>query len=359
LKVGYVSPDFRHHAVRHSLEPLLANHDKEVVEVYAYAELAKEDAVTSRYKGYVDHWVPTTGLSDDTLAERIHADAIDILVDLAGQTAKNRLGVFARKPAPVSLTWLGFGYTTGLTAIDYFLADSATAPVGSEGLFAETPWRLPSPGFVYRPAEGMGPVSPLPATERGHVTFGTLTRAIRINHRTIRVWSEILKRVPGSRLVIDSSNFQDTTTQEVLAEKFAAHGISREQLEIGFHSPPWDMLRGMDIGLDCFPHNSGATLFETMYMGVPFVTLVGRPSVGRLGCSLLQGLGHPEWIAWTEEEYIEIAVALATDLPKLSALRAGLRQEMETGPLMDEPAFARKVEAAYREMFAAWSAAKQ
>ncbi len=354
LKVGYVSPDFRHHAVRHCLEPLLAHHHKEVVEVYAYAELYREDATTLRYKGYADHWVATTGLTNVALAERIRADGIDILVDLAGQTAKNRLGAFARKPAPVSLSWLGFGYTTGLTAIDYFLADSATAPAGSEGLFAETPWRLPSPGFVYRPAEGMGPVSPLPATELGHVTFGTLTRAIRINHRTIRVWSEILKRVAGSRLVIDSGNFVDTTLQTALADKFGAHGISRGQLEIGCHSPPWDVLRDMDIGLDCFPHNSGTTLFESLYMGVPFVTLAGRPSVGRLGCSLLQGLGHPEWIAWTEDEYIEIAVALATDLPRLAVLRAGLRQEMETGPLMDEPAFSRKVETAYQEMFAKW-----
>jgi predicted O-linked N-acetylglucosamine transferase (SPINDLY family) len=200
----------------------------------------------------------------------------------------------------------------------------------------------------------MGQVSPLPANERGHVTFGTLTRAIRINHRTIRVWAEILKQVPGARLVIDSSNFQDPAMQTSLAEKFATHGISRERLEIGFHSPPWELLRGMDIGLDCFPHNSGTTLFESMYLGVPFVTLAGRPSVGRLGCSLLQGLGHPEWIAWAEDEYIEIAVALAADLPRLAVLRAGLRQEMETGPLMDEPAFSRKVETAYQEMFAKW-----
>ncbi|MCX5864191.1 MAG: tetratricopeptide repeat protein [Deltaproteobacteria bacterium] len=359
LKVGYVSPDFRNHSVRYFLEPLLANHNKEVVEVYAYAELATEDTTTMRYKGYVEHWIPTTGLTDDALAERIRADGIDILVDLAGQTAQNRLGVFARKPAPVSLSWLGFCYTTGLTAIDYFLADSAMVPIGSEKLFAEKPWRLPSPSFlVYRPAENMGPVSPLPATERRYVTFGTLTRAIRINHRTIRIWSEILKRVAGSRLVIDCGNFNDPSVQTALAEKFVAHGIRREQLEIGYHSPPWDVLRGMDIGLDCFPHNSGTTLLETLYMGVPFVTLAGRPSMGRIGNSILAGVGHPEWTAWTEDEYVEIAVALASDLPHLAALRAGLREEMVAGPLMNEPAFADKVETAYREMFAAWSAEK-
>lgn len=355
LKVGYVSPDFWMHPVRHFLEPLLSRHDKNVVEVYAYAELNREDAVTARYRGYVDHWVPTRGMTDDALAERIRADGIDILVDLAGHTAKNRLQVFARKPAPVSLSWLGFGYTTGLAAVDYMLTDAASAPKGSEGLFSETPWRLTTPVYAFRPAENMGPVSPLPVAQRGYITFGTLTRAVRINHRTIRVWSEILKRVKGARLVIDSRNFQDATMQDALAEKFAAHGIDRGRLEIGHHSPPWDVLRGMDIGLDCFPHNSGTTLFETLYMGVPFVTLAGCPSIGRLGSSILEGIGHPEWIAHAEDEYVEIVVALASDLPKLASIRSGLRREMEMGPLMDEAGFARKVEAAYREMWARWA----
>jgi predicted O-linked N-acetylglucosamine transferase (SPINDLY family) len=302
----------------------------------------------------VDHWVPTRGLTDDALAARIRADGIDILVDLAGHTAKNRLPVFARKPAPVSMSWLGYGCTTGLTAIDYFLTDDAGAPPGSDSLFAEIPWRLVTPGWVYRPAEGMGDISPLPAPAKGYVTFGTLSRSVRINHRTIRVWSALLKRVGGSRLVIDSRNFKEAAMQDALAEKFAAHGIGRGQLEIGWHSPPWEVLRNTDIGLDCFPHNSGVTLFETLYMGVPFVTLQGRPSVGRLGSSILEGVGHPEWIARTEDDYVEIAVALATDRAKLAALRAGLRGEMATGLLMDEPGFARKVETAYREMWKRW-----
>jgi predicted O-linked N-acetylglucosamine transferase (SPINDLY family) len=354
LKVGYVSPDFRNHSVRFFLEPLLAHHDKRAVEIYAYAELAREDAVTERYKGYVDHWVPTRGMQDDLLAERIRGDGIDILVDLAGHTANNRLGVFARKPAPVSVSWLGYGYTTGLTAVDYFLTDVVNTPVGSEELFSEQPWRIETPGYVYRSAQDMGIVSSLPALERGFVTFGMLTRAVRINHRTIRVWSEILKRVAGSRLVIDSASFRDVAMQATLAEKFSAYGISRDRLEIGCHSPPWNVLRGMDIGLDCFPHNSGTTLFETLYMGVPYITLAERPSVGRLGSAILEGVGHPQWIAHAEEEYVEKAVALASDLPKLAALRSNLRGEMEASPLMNEAGFARKVEKAYQEMFAKW-----
>lgn len=354
LKVGYVSPDLCHHSVRHFLEPLLANHDKRAVEVFAYAELSAEDSVTARYRGYVEHWVPTVGMSDAALAERIRADGIDILVDLAGHNGNNRLDAFAHKPAPVSLSWLGFGYTTGLNAIDYFLTDDACAPKGSEPLFSEQPWRLATPALAYRPADGMSEVSALPALERGYVTFGTLTRAVRVNHHTVRVWAQMLNRVPGSQLVMDSSSYRDATMRMELVAKFDAHGIGHERLQIGFHTPPWDVLRDIDIGLDCFPHNSGTTLFETLYMGLPFVTLAGRPSVGRLGSSILIGVGHPEWVAHTEDEYVEKCVALAGDLPALAVLRAGLRDQMRNSALMDEAGFARKVESAYREMFKRW-----
>ena len=200
----------------------------------------------------------------------------------------------------------------------------------------------------------MGEVGPLPALGNGHITFGTLTRSIRINHRTIRVWADLLRVVPDSRLVVDSRSYSFPDVREQLESRFAEHGIPRERLEIGYHTPPWDVLRGIDIGLDCFPHNSGTTLFESAYMGVPFITLAGRPSVGRLGSCILQSLQHTEWIAASEPEYVAKAAALAGDLDNLAKIRAGLRGEMERGPLRDEPAFARKVEAAYREMFRIW-----
>jgi protein O-GlcNAc transferase len=354
LRVGYVSPDFYRHSVRHFLEPLLAAHDKNQVEVYAYAELDREDDMTDRYRRYADHWIASKGMSDDVLAERIRSDGIDILVELAGHTVGNRLLAFARKPAPVSVSWLGYGYTTGLSAIDYYLTDAACAPAGSEGLFAEQPWRVATPAYVYRPAADMGGVGSLPALRRGHVTFGTLTRSVRINHRTIRVWSEILKAVPNSRLVIDSASFKHPAMQERMAARFAEHGIARQRLFIGLHSPPWNLLRGMDIGLDCFPHNSGATLFETLYMGVPVITLAGRPSMGRLGSSILHGAGHPEWIAESEDEYVAKVVELAGDIARLSEIRAALRGQMQASPLMDEAGFARKVEQAYRGMWQNW-----
>ena len=357
LKVGYVTPDFKKHSARYFSLPVMVHHSKQAVETYAYAELIYEDDVTAIYKKHMDHWVPTRGLSDQALAARIRADEIDILVDLTGHAGDGRLGVFARKPAPVTVTWLGCEYTTGLTAIDYILTDHCSAPLGSEHLFSETPWRMDRPHYVYQPAEGMGEVNALPALTTGSVTFGTLTRGIRINHRTIRVWSEILKRVRGARLVIDSRDYRTTYARDLLADKFAAHGIAPDRLQIGCNTPPWDVLRSLDIGLDCFPHNSGTTLFESLYMGVPYITLEGRPSLGRLGSMILAGVGHPELVAKTEDEYIEKGVALAGDLPRLTALRASLRQAMQSGPLMNGADFAGQMEAAYRGMFEKWARA--
>jgi predicted O-linked N-acetylglucosamine transferase (SPINDLY family) len=354
LRVGYVSPDFRYHSCRCYLEPLLAHHDKNQVEVFAYAELSKEDDMTARYKSYVEHWIPTKGMSDEALAQRIRSDGIDILVELAGHTACNRLLTFARKPAPVSLSWLGYGYTTGLSAIDYYLTDETCVPKGSEGLFSEQPWRIATPAYAYRPIADMGEVNCLPALQRGYITFGTLTRSVRVNYRTIRVWSAILNAVPNSRLVMDSLTFKEIAMQERMAARFAEHGITRERLEMGYHSPPWDTLRGLDIGLDCFPHNSGATLFETLYMGVPYITLAGRPSVGRLGSCILQGVDHQEWIAGSEDEYVAKAVELASDITRLSETRSKLREQMEMSALRDEVGLARKVEDAYRGMWKIW-----
>lgn len=354
LKVGYVSPDFRQHSGNYFIEPLFSHHDRAQFELTAYAELTAEDSTTQRIKTYFDHWVPTTTLTDAQLAERIRADGIDILIDVAGHTADNRLGVFARKPAPVSLTWLGFGYTTGLSAIDYIITDAVMAPEGSEHLFAEKPWRLEQSNFIYRPGNTMGDFGPLPALANGYVTLGTLTRAIRMNDRTVAVWSEILRRLPQARLVVDSNSYRDGPMRERLIARFEAQGVERARLMIGCNSPAWDVLRNMDIGLDCFPHNSGVTLVETLYMGVPYVTLADRPSVGRIGGSVLHGIGHPEWIAVNEEDYIQKVVALASDLPALAKIRAGLRDEMHASPLMDEPAFALKFEGALREMFKNW-----
>lgn len=356
LRVGYVAPVFRTHSSVMFLEPLLAHHNPERVELFAYAEQYElEDVVTDRYRTYFAHWRDTKDISDDQLAALIRHDQIDVLIDIAGHTKGHRLGAFARKPAPVSLHWLDSGYTTGLTAIDYYLGDAAITPVGCEPLFSETPWRLPRTSGVYRSKDNMGPVNVLPALERGYVTFGTLTRAIRLNQRLIAAWARLLQRVPGSHLVINSSNFSQSEVCELWLQRFEDFGIVRERLEIGFQSPPWDVLRGIDIALDCFPQNSGTTLLESIYMGLPFVTLAGTPSMGTLGASVLTAVGRPEWIAHSEDEYVDKLVALASDLPALATIRAGLRQEMQASALMDEPGFARDVEDAYFAMFQKWA----
>lgn len=354
LKVGYVSPDFKRHSGNGFIEPLLSRHDRSAFELTAYAELGVPDDVTDKLRTYFDHWVPTSRMTDADLAERIRQDGIDILIDLAGHTQGNRLSTFARKPAPVSLTWMGYGYTTGLSAIDYIATDVHMAPPGSEHLFSENPWRLRS-NFVYRAGNAMGEVGELPALRHDRITFGTLTRAIRINDRTLDVWSAVLRRIPTAKLVVNSLSYRDAAMQRELATRFAQRGISQDRLAIGFTSPPWDLLRDIDIGFDCFPHNSGATLIESLYMGVPFVTLADRPSVGRIGSSILHAAGHPEWIAQTEEDYIEKAVALASDIDSLSDVRRNLRADMQHSALMDESGFVDDFERSLKEMFSAWS----
>ncbi len=355
LRVGYVSPDFRNHSVMRFFEPVLQNHDKDVVETFAYSGVVMPDEKTEFARARFDHWCDTVTMSDDDLARQIESDGIDVLVDLAGHTQNNRLRVFAFRPAPVSMTWMGYGYTTGLSSIDYFLADKFCVPIGSEDVFAEAPWRLNRPFWAFRPMSGMGEVGNLPVLTNGYVTFVSLTRPVRVNHRLVRVWSELLMRLPNARLKLDSKGFLDTEAAEKVALQFIAHGVERHRLEIGYHSPPWDLLRASDISLDCFPHNSGTTLFESLYMGTPFVTLAGRPSVGCLGASILMGLGRSEWIASSEQEYIDIAIGLASDCITLATLRAGLREEMKQSCLMDEIGFTRALESAYVEMFHKWT----
>jgi predicted O-linked N-acetylglucosamine transferase (SPINDLY family) len=351
LKIGYVSPDLRVHPVQQFLEPLLAHQNRERFEVYAYADLLAPDWMSERYRGYMDHWLTINTFNDLELAERIRADGIDILVDLAGHTGKNRLKTFSMKPAPVQVSWMGYGSTTGMRAIDYFLADGVMMPPGCEPLMAETPWRLPGAGFVYRPQQNFPLPTPLPAQRNGYVTFGSLSRAIRLNDELIAVWAELLRRVPDSRLAINSRDFNAPEMQDWMCRRFESHGIDTSRLYVGYTSPAWLPMADIDIMLDCFPHNSGTTLIEGLYSGLPVVSLAHRPTVGRLGASLLASVGHPEWIASDVEGYLAIAARLASDVPGLAHIRATLRDDVIHGHAMDEVGFARNVEDAFREMW--------
>jgi protein O-GlcNAc transferase len=353
LRIGYMSPDFRHHVCAMFIDPLLSHHDHQQFEIFAYSLVRREDSFTEHFIEQVDHWRHCVGLSDQAIAEQIRADGIDILVDLAGHTGNSRLQVFALKPAPVQLSWwMGFAFGTGLEQVDYFLADEQMLPAGCESSFAEQLWRMPAPAVAYVPPERMNvDVGDLPALRNGYVTFGSLTRPVRLNHKVIRVWSQLLHRVPDSRLMLDSSAFSDESLREHYLELFAEQGIAAERLLLGYTSPATAALLQMDIALDCFPHNSGTTLYESLYMGLPVVSLRDRPSMGRVGALILHGMGRDEWIADTEEEYLDKLVALAGDMPALAGLRAGLRAEMLASKLCDAQDFTRRMEQTYQQMW--------
>ena len=299
LRLGLVSPDFREHSARHYLEPILSGLDHQAFEVFCYAELTRPDAWTERFKAMADHWRPTTGLTDEAMAARIVSDRIDILLDLGGHTAGSRLGVFARRPAPVQAAhFLGHGYTSGLSAIDAFIADAELAPPGSDPLFAERQVvRLPRIPLAYAPPQGMPAPSPAPALTAGRVTFGYFGRPERINARVVAVWSRVLLAVPGARLMLNSKAFADPQFQGLFEARFAHHGVAADRLDLVFTSPQprtWDAYGQVDIALDPFPHNAGATTIEALWLGVPVLTLKDRPSVGRFGASIL-GSWPPPW----------------------------------------------------------------
>ncbi len=356
LKIGYVSADFKDHAVSKFLLPVFEHHDKSSFEIFVYANMSVGDGKTARYRSLADHWVDVFGIKDDEVADRIRDDGIDVLVDLSGHTGGNRLGIFARKPAPVSLTWLGYGYTTGVSAIDYFLGNEILCPEGSDHLFAEKPWRLPDTWMTYDPGWLTPPdAGPLPALSENRITFVSLSRVIRINDRVIRVWAQILSLVRNSRLVINSGDFADDDTCADFRARFEKYGIEGHRVMLGYTSPPWHSLQHSDIGLDCFPHNAGTTLLDMLALGIPYITMAGRPSVGRIGSAPLHDVGHPELIAKDEQDYVAKAVDLANRKDELSVLRQSLPKAFQDSNIMNPAAFTQKLEACYRSMFSSWS----
>ena len=359
LKVGYVSPNFRQHSVAYFIEPVLREHDRRTVEVYCYAEVASPDAVTARLKAYADHWVVTIRQSDEHLAERIRADGIDILVDLAGHTGENRLGVFARKPAPVQVTWLGYPNTTGLDAIDYRLVDSVTDPIGEADVLAsETLVRLPGGFLCYAgPATALQPALP-PSLATGTLTFGSFNNPAKLSDKTLDAWATLLKRMPQSRLMLKGISFADASTRALFLSRLDEREIAAERVELVAWQPSEAMHLAqyghVDIALDPFPYNGTTTTCEALWMGVPVVTLRGDRHGGRVGASLLSQIDLTDLIANSVEEYVEIALTLANNPGRLEELRRSLRPRMAASPLCDGPAFARKMEAALRAMWQHW-----
>jgi protein O-GlcNAc transferase len=358
LRIGYMSPDFRRHSCAHFSAPLIEAHDRAGFELFAYAELARADATTERFKAAVDHWRETAWRSDDEVERMVRDDRIDILVDLAGHTADNRLPVFARKPAPVQATWLGYPGTTGLRTIDYRLTDAVADPPGTEAEATEKLVHLPR-GFLCFEAPADAPaVSPLPARSAPVVTFGSFNNAIKINDAVARLWAAVLRTVPRSRLLIKAFQIDHGDNRRRLETVFAAAGVEPGRVDI---RPPYDQSRShlatygeLDIALDPFPYNGTTTSCETLWMGVPIIALRGDRHAARVGASLLTAVGVPELIAESPADYVAKAAALAADLDRLATLRAGLRERMRASPLADPAGFARQVEAAYREMWRGW-----
>jgi protein O-GlcNAc transferase len=359
LKIGYVSPDFRSHSVAHFLRPLLQSHNRSAVEVFCYAEVSWPDAATKRFEQLADHWTKTVGISDEALAKRIRSDGIDILVDLAGHSAKNRLPVFARKPAPVQVTWLGYPNTTGLKAIDYRLVDAVTDPEGEADAFAsETLVRLPGGFLCYGLRDEAPTLTTPPCLSNGFVTFGSFNNPAKLSTTTLDAWAQVLTGLPTARLLLKGGPFADAASRALYLERLAGRGVAADRVElVGWLSDDKAHLAlydRVDVALDPFPYNGTTTTCEALSMGVPVVTLRGDRHAGRVGASLLTQIGSTDLIADSVEAYVTTAAALAGDPARLADLRHSLRPQIAASSLCDAPGFARKVGEAYRAMWARW-----
>jgi protein O-GlcNAc transferase len=358
LRIGFVSGDFRKHAVSYFFEPLLAHLDRGQLEVFGYYSNSVEDAMTARLKDSFDHWRNIHALDDDAAADLIEADGIDILVDLAAHTKDNRLLVFARKPAPVQVTWLGFSATTGLQAIDYRITDVHAEPVGlTEHLNVETLWRLPRIFCCYQGADpAPAVIDHPPKDDNGYVTFGCLNAYIKLTDPVLALWARVLARLPDARLMLEIFGLEETTFRAEVEARLAKCGLPLDRLLLVPRSPAnqFVLYNQIDIALDPFPSNGGTTSMDTLWMGVPLVTLAGDRFSSRMGVTILTNAGLSELIAADEAQYVEIAAALASDDGRLRSLRHNLRERVGQSPLMDQAAFARDMEAAYRSMWQIW-----
>lgn len=362
LRIGLVSGDLGAHPVGYFLESALAAAARRAegdLEFVAYAERMFADPVGERLRACCSAVIPTARLDDRALAQRIHGDRIDVLVDLAGHTSHNRLPVFAWRPAPVQATWLGYFATTGVAAVDWLIADPWTLPEGGEAAFVERIRRLPETRLCFTPPAGDVAVGPLPALAGGRVTFGCFQSLAKTNDGVVAVWSRVLAAVPNSRLLLKAPQLGEPAVRRSTMERFAAHGIGAERLQLEEAEPRAQYLAAygrVDLALDPFPFAGATTSAEGLWMGVPMVTLAGDRFVSRQGVSLLQNLGMPEWIAADPDDYVARAVRHANDLPRLVSLRAGLRQRLLASPCCDATRFARHFADALRGMWQDWCA---
>jgi len=353
LRVGYVSPDFRTHAVSYFIEPILENHDKKKLEIYCYAEVLRPDDTTERLKAKVEHWRSTIGLSDEAVAKMINDDEIDILVDLAGHTAKNRIRIFAYKAAPIQVTYLGYYTGTGLSTMDYWITDQVTTPGNSVEKVQEEILPLSRCWICFKPPAD----APL-KTNRNYnkvITFGSFNSLTKVTPEVVAVWSKILKAVPYSRLLLKTKQFSCSETKQQVIGQFLQHGVIAEQLELLASSKSLeehlDLYRRVDIGLDTFPLTGGTTTAEALWMGTPVITLCGNRHIERMSTSMLLSVGLDELISDSTNEYFDIAVALANDEQRLKKYHQEIRSKMASSPFTDGASMALALEDAFRYMW--------
>jgi predicted O-linked N-acetylglucosamine transferase (SPINDLY family) len=356
LKIGYVSPDFRQHSVAYFIESVLAHHDRNNYEIYCYCNNSVYDQVTLRLKSLVEHWCDIKIMDDEEAAQQIKIDNIDILVDLAGHTAANRLLIFARKPAPLQVSWLGYPHTTGLSSVDYKISDSYADPVGmSEGYYSEKLYRLKATSTCYHPPHSSPEVGCLPAYRQGTITLGSFNNLTKVTPEVCELWAKLLLNIPGSRLMLKAKTLADLAIRHKLIEQFANYSIGQERLILASHDAThfehMNRYNQIDIGLDPFPYNGTTTTFEATWMGVPVVSLNGNSYASRMGVSILTNLELTDLIANSPEDYIAVASRLAGDLSGLAELREGLRDRLKKSPLTNETQFTLDLEQAYREMW--------
>ena len=355
LRIGYVSPDWGDHPIGRFMLPLLANHDHRHFEVVVYSDRLEATVMFERLRNSADKWVQTQHLSNVELAERIRADRIDILVDLDLHAKAPRMLMFARKPAPVQATYLSYCSTSGLEAIDYRLSDPYLDPANrDESVYSEKTIRLPRTFWCYTAPPDAPAVNAAPALERGYVTFGCLNSFAKISPVTIELWARLLGQVAGSRLLVHS---WPGSHRDRFRQKLSVRGVDPGRIEFVDHLPRgryFEQYHRIDIALDPFPFGGGTTSCDSLWMGVPVVTLAGETAVSRAGLSILSNVGVSDLVAHRPDEYVRIAADLAVDLSRLARLRETVRQGMQASPLMDAHAFAGEIEKAYRAMWSNW-----
>ena len=356
LHVGYVSPDLCNHSVAHFIEPLIAGHDRGRFKVTCYSDVAHEDAYTHRIRELADEWRDLRGMDTDAAGAMVRDDRVDILVDLAGHTASNRMPMFARRVAPVQVSYLGYPNTTGLDAMDYRLTDAIADPPGeSDELHSETLVRLSGGFLCYKPPRDGPPLSEPPALTHAHVTFGSFNNPSKINEDVVAVWSRILNGLPGARLLLKARQLADAGAKRRLQRLFGARGVDGERLEmtgpVAGHGEHLAFYANVDIALDPFPYNGTTTTCEALWMGVPVVTLNGRVHRARVGASILEHVGVDELVTQSADAYVESALALARDRQRLEQLRRTLRERVARSTLTDVGRAVEAVESAYRDMW--------